>query len=154
MIKKINYKKLLDVLDFTLNNEDKFEDFYVTSERKRIFIKDLKIIDKILRYQEVYGFYDKSLIGIILIYREKTFRPYIKILAKDEKTSIELIRFLVTTAGHLDLFFKLKKINPISRIAQRYGFEFMGNRGQELLLVRKKSINRLVKIKQDKDLEE
>lgn len=151
MIIHIGSKKLFDVLFFTKNIVDRFQDFYITSDRQRIFIKEIKLFKKILREQEVYGLYNPSLEGIILVYKEKGFRPYIKILAKNQKIESDLLRFFVWNFGDKDLFIKVKKRNSISKIAQRYGFNFMGSRGNEILLMRKKRA--IKKFIQDKDNE-
>jgi hypothetical protein len=151
MITQIGYKKLFDVVFFTNDVADKFNDFYITQERQRIFIKKISVINKILKKQEVYGQFNSSLDGIILIYKQKNFRPYIKILAKNEKVEADLLRFLVWNFGNQDLFIKVKKQNSISRIAQWYGFSFMGSRGNEILLMRKRQ--EIKKFLQEKDNE-
>lgn len=152
MIQRINHKKSFDVLFFIKNIEDKFQDFYITSERQRIFLTNLKLIKKVLNKQTIYVLEQKEIEGLLLVFQEKGYRTYIKILAKNEKVESDLLRFLVWNLGDKDLFIKVKKLNPINRIAQRYGFEFMGSRGNEILLMRKKQ--EIKKFTQEKDNED
>ena len=137
MIRKINYKNSIDVFEFINRVPDKYQDMYITKNKERIFLKDLKFIEKILNTQEVYISEDKEINGLLLIYREKGFRPYVKILADNKETERNLIKYLIWNYSDKDLFIKLKKENSIIKIIQRYGFVFSGDRGQEMLLFRK-----------------
>lgn len=127
----------MDILEFVKRIPDKYEDFYITINKNRVFLKDLDIIKKLLKRQTFYGLYNPFLTGIMLIYREKGFRPYLKILAEDYKSASNLIKFLIWNHSHEDLFIKIKKDNPINKIMRKYGFIFHGGRGSEILLTRK-----------------
>ena len=137
MIQRLSYKKKLDVYCFVTSVIDRFNDFYVTVDKNRLFLKDLNLIEKILLKQEVYAAIDKEIDGMLMVYREKGFRPYVKVLAKDGKTGSDLIKFLIWNFATQDLFVKIKKSNPLVRILQRYGFIQLGDRGLEVLLTRK-----------------
>lgn len=137
MITRINYKKSIDVYETINRIKDVYQDFYVTINKARVFLNNWHIIKKILNTQEVYALSTEDIKGLLILYREKGFRPYVKILAEDSDSQRDLIKFLIWNFSNEDLFIKLKKNNPLSRIIQRYGFIFQGDRGQEILLFRK-----------------
>lgn len=145
MISKINYKNKIDVLEAVTRIKDYSKDFYVTINKERKFLTDLRLIENILNTQEVYASSEKEINGILLIYREKGYRPYVKILAENKDSIRNLIKFLLWNYSEKDLFIKVKKENPVLKIAQIYGFIFSGDRGSEILLFRKgeKRINKL-----------
>jgi hypothetical protein len=147
MIKKLNYKDSIGVYEFISRTKDVWEDFYITTNKSRIFLKDLKFIEKILKYQDVVGLEESGeLKAILLIYREATFRPYVKILSQKTDYIYDLMKYL-NWNFNCELFIKVKKTNPVSKIAQKFFFNFIGDRGQEILLVRQKR-----EIKNDKPI--
>jgi hypothetical protein len=137
VIYRINYKSALSVIEFINRVKDFYKDMYITKNKERIFLTDLNLIEKVLDTQEVYVSEDKEINGILLIYKEKGYRPYVKILAINKDSTRNLIKFLVWNFSEKDLFIKVKKENPILKIAQDYGFVFSGDRGSEILLFRK-----------------
>lgn len=150
MIERLQEKNKLDIFDFVNTTKDVCHDFYVTIEKSRIFLKDINLIKKVLQKQEIYGVYENGLQGLLMIYREKGFRPYIKILAVNRFFENKLLKYLIWNFADEDLFVKVKKLNGLAKQLLRYGFEFQGDRGEEILLHRKKQkISR--KIGEDKD---
>jgi len=145
MIERLKKKNLIDIFEFTHRVSDVYQDFYITVDKTRTFLKNYQTITKVIDRQEVYGLFEKDLQGILLIYREKGFRPYIKILASSRDNQLNLIKFLIWNFSNQDLYIKLKKRNSLSQIIQRYGFIFQGDRGEEILLFRKgeKSIRKI-----------
>jgi len=137
MIKRINYKYAIDVFEFIKRVKDKYEDMYITENKERIFLKDLKIIEKLLRFQEVYVLEEKEIKGILLIYRSKGFRPYVKLLVENSKYTIDLLKFLKWNYFEKDLYAKFKKENPLSTMIIKTGFIKIGDRGRELLFFKK-----------------
>lgn len=148
MIKKINEKYLLDVIDFLNSVKDTHEDMYITLDKERKFLNtnNWLLIKKVLKYQEVYINIDKEINAILLIYREKGFRPYCKILSKDNKYSRDLLKFLKWNFLDKELYFKLKRDNPISNFIKYIGFISIGSRGKEILFKKEaiKEINKLI----------
>lgn len=150
MIYRLNYKNKIDMYEFCLRYQDKYEDWYITKDKSRLMINNLFLIDRILKTQEVYAIEDKEIDGILLIYRTKNYRPYLKILAKDSKTEWNLLRFL--TWNYFDeIYAKLKTSNPLVRTLQKqnkvtkkliFGFVSKGLRGKEVLLYRPKQIKK------------
>lgn len=146
MIKKLNKKSKVDIYDFLSRINDKFEDFYITKEKGRHFLKNnLSLIEKTLKYQKVYGLMDDDLKGLLIILREKGFRPYVKILTESSKYNIDLLKFLKWNFSEIDLYIKLKKENLLSRQIKKTGFIMIGDRGRELLFF-KKGIKQLYKV--------
>jgi len=137
MIRKISTKNLLDVYDFINECDDRYFEFYITINKERFFPKNnLNLLKKLILTQQCFGEFDSQLNGIIIIYSEKTFRPYLKILVKDRKTCNNLLLYLLWHHSNKDLFIKLKRGNPLSREFQNKGFTFLGARGTEILLKR------------------
>lgn len=141
MIIKLKIKNSIDVFDFVNSCYDKYEDCYITIDKKRLFLKNnLKLIKKILKYQEVYMLDNK---GLMIIFREKGFRSYVKFLAKDRDTYIDLIKFLNWNYS-CELFIKLKNNNPLVEELRKNKFYVQGLRGQEILLKKIKEIKNVV----------
>ena len=145
MITRINYHRAIDILEAVKRIQDKYEDFYITRNKQRLFLNNLEFIEKILKTQECYVWEEKEIKGILLIYREKNFRPYIKLLSESNKYYRSLLKFLNWNFAEKEFYCKVKKINFLSEICKKNGFMFIGNRGQEILLV-KKAIKDLHKI--------
>jgi len=143
MIQRLNISNQVDVKEFIKNTKDYYSELYITYKKERLFLNNEYILEKILKHQEIYGVFEKELTGILLIYREKSYRPYVKILAKDRDSQSKLIKFLMWNFSEKDLYLKLKKENPLSKYILKFGFVFLGDRGTEILLYRKgiKKIN-------------
>jgi len=139
MIKKLNKTNIQDIYEFVSKVKDKEEDFYITENKQRKFLKEnFKLIEKILKYQEVYGKIEKDNIkAIFIIYKEKGFRPYLKILGETTEDSLDLIKFIKWNFSELEVYCKLKKYNPLTQKLQREGFFPIGSRGKEILLIKK-----------------
>ena len=146
MIKRLNYKNYIDLFDFLSNTNDRFEDFYVTLDKERKFLKNnWSLIKKVLHKHECYGLIDKGMNGILMIVRDKGYRPYVKLLTKSSKYNIDLLKFLKWNFLEVDLYFKLKKENPLAEQIKKTGFIKIGDRGREILFF-KKGIKQLYKV--------
>ena len=143
MIQRLNISNQVDVKEFIKNTKDYYSELYITYKKERLFLNNEYILEKILKHQEIYGIFETELTGILLIFREKGFRPYVKFLTKDRDSQSKLIKFLMWNFSEKDLYLKLKKENPLSKYIQKFGFIFLGDRGTEILLYRKgiKKIN-------------
>lgn len=147
MIERLKLKHKVEIYKFLLNNKDIFNDFYFTENKTRnMLYNNWKLIEKIIKTQECYGLIDKNLKAILVIFREKGFRTYIKLLAKNNKYTIDFLKWLRWSYTDIDLYFKLKKINPLSNMILRTGFIKIGDRGDEDLFLRKgmKQLNKFV----------
>jgi hypothetical protein len=146
MIERLKAKNQSDVYDFLSRVNDRFEDFYLTENKERKFLKNnWSLIEKVLQKQEVYGLFNNGLKAIMIIVRDKGFRPYVKLLAENSKYNIDFLKFLKWNWFERDLYFKLKKENPLSEQIKRTGFIMIGDRGKELLFF-KKGMKQLFKI--------
>jgi hypothetical protein len=145
MIKKLSTKDRVSLYDFVIDTKDVYEDFYITENKERHFLKNWFLVNKILKTQEVYGLFEKELSGILLIYRSKNFRPYLKVLAKTDKYLIDMLKWFRWNFNEIDMYLKVKKDNPLSRKILKTGFILIGNRGKENLFF-KKGIKQLYKL--------
>lgn len=142
--------KLKDLNNFVLfcSQRDKFSDFYITQEEKRLFLNDPKVAEKVFKDCVKRG--DKSFIfeedgmikGVLLIvgYANKQERKYIKIFAHEERIVTGLIKMLAWTVD-ANLYLKIRKDNPILKSLERgldnttqtmiyrYFFSLIGARG-------------------------
>lgn len=139
MIEKLNLKHKLDVYEFVMDNNDVYQDFYVTINKERKFIKDWDIIHKLIHKQEFYGYFDSGMKGCMIILREKGFRTYLKLFAIDRKFATGLIKFLNWNYKE-EIFVKIKKDNWLCNILQKNRFRIIGFRGKEILLKKEKEV--------------
>ena len=138
MIKKLNYKSTLDVYEFILRVKDFNEDFYLTQNKSRIFLNNLSLIEKTLKYQTIIALEESGEIkALLMIIKEKGFRTYVKILAEKNDHFYDLMKWLNWNVNQ-ELFIKCKKANPLFKISQKFFFNFIGDRGSEILLVKNK----------------
>jgi len=138
MITRLSKKNIIDVYDFLSRVNDRFEDFYITKEKERHFLKNnLLLIEKILQCQECYGIFNNGLKAILIIVKDKGYRPYVKLLAENSKYTIDLLKFLKWTYFEKDLYAKFKKENPLSTMIIKTNFIKIGDRGRELLFFKK-----------------
>lgn len=128
---------MMDVYEFVQRVKDRFQDFYITHDNQRLFLTDFKAIKKLLEKQEVYSVYDKGVKGLMIIYKEKGFRPYIKLLTETRRAESSLIKYLMMNFSEQDLYIKVKKENPLAKYIKYFGFIQTGDRGLEILLFRK-----------------
>ena len=137
MIKRLTHKNAIDMYEFCLRCQDKYEDWYITKNKTRLMIKDLKLIENLLKTQEVYAIEEKEIKALLLILKEKNFRTYIKILSEKSDYVYDLMKYL-NWNYNCELFIKCKKTNPLSKISQKFFFNFIGDRGSEILLIKNK----------------
>ena len=95
MITRLKFQNTIDVYEFLSRINDRFEDFYITKEKERYFLKNnWSLIKKVLIKQECYGIFNNGLKAIMIIVRDKGFRPYVKLLAENSKYTIDLLKYL------------------------------------------------------------
>jgi len=155
MIERLKLKNTIDVYDLILRM-GKNQDFYITENKRRIFITELKLIQKLLKYQEIYGLFDKGLQGIFLIYREKGFRPYLRFLVGDKKVAKDLLKFVLWNYKE-ELFCKVRKDSILIEkiefqrnlksityytLLKSKPWKFKGDRGMEVLFYKERFIKK------------
>jgi hypothetical protein len=131
--------EFLDLLDIISNCKN--EDFYLTENNQRIFIKDSETLKKLLSETEICFFENTPINqGIILIWRSHggdKVRYYIKLIANNEETTRGLLTMLFWNFDK-NIFLKIKKDSKFLHIFKEKGFKFIGGRGSEILLTRNK----------------
>lgn len=123
---------LYDVIDL-------FGDFYVTKDNVRIYLRDnIDILFKYLMKGDRIVYEENNEKGIALVtgWSDKSPRKYVKVLTKDEHLAGDLLKAMNWNIRY-DLYAKIKKNNPLLKVFQRNQYQFLGNRGQEVLLMRK-----------------
>jgi len=159
MIRRLHSKDSISVLHFVNIFNDFWMEFYVTILKERVFLKNnLKLIEKLLKTQQLYALMEHDEIeGLMLIYRSKGFRPYLKLLCRTENNK-DFIKYLKWNISD-ELFIKAKVNNPILKefinivtvrgIIRYFPKEdikhnsictIIGLRGKEILIKKNKSI--------------
>jgi hypothetical protein len=164
MIEILKRKHTYDVYEFLNRTYDRYQEFYVTFDKERKYLRsNLKLITKMLKHQEIYALRNKTIDGLLMIYRTKGFRPYIKLLAKDHKSYQSLLQYIDWTFYKEELFLKLKSNNPLvkefldkivekdkpTQYKSKSNFIFIGLRGNELLLKKYKDWKKALVITKD-----
>lgn len=156
MIRELKTKDLTNFLYYT-SQRDRYSDFYITRDNKRLFLNDHKVAKKVFNNCLKHG--DKCLIfeesgqirGILLLtgIADKFDRKYLKMFCDNSEVALGLIKALNWNYNY-DLYVKLKKYNPLTEILlgtknynlflkenldikrfRGFGFRYMGDRGQE-----------------------
>jgi len=114
---------------------DIYSDFYLTKNNLRYYIKEnLDLLYKLLRNGDKIIF-NRTGMAIIIGYAEKSPRKYMKLLAKDDKVADKLVKNINWNITE-ELYCKIKKTNPLKNILLKNRWNFVGDRGKEILLKR------------------
>ena len=90
MILKLKEKNYLDVKLFLEDN--RINDLYLTINKEKVYLRNnINFIKKILKNQTVYGIIDNNLKAIMIIYKEKKFRPYFKLSVENQIEALDII---------------------------------------------------------------
>lgn len=143
MIRTLKQSDLLNFVDFC-STRDKFSDFYITVDNKRLFLNNPKNAMKVFynclkRNDKCFIKEDKmGISGIALVtgYSDKFSRKYLKIFSEDVQIIDDLLK-MITWNLDIDLNIKIKKDNPVGKVAQRWGFQFQRSQDREILFFRK-----------------
>lgn len=145
MIRKLTKKDDINILEFVNRFNDFYQDFYITISKERIFLRNnLKLIQKLLKKQEFYAIEEKEIKGLLLVFKEKGYRPYIKILCRTENNK-DLIKYLKWNCLTTDLFIKVKERNTIinellNKVQTNNGIKYFGKEGVSIIGLRGKEI--------------
>ena len=127
-------RSLLDSL------EDVCNDFYITINNERIFLKEgknyLKLFNILKRGDRII--YSENGILLVIGYSDKSPRKYLKILANNKDAICNLIKVLLWENLNIDLYAKFKKNNIAIEILKANGWQFYKSRGKEILLIRRR----------------
>lgn len=144
MIIKLNpaaKKHYTAILDFIASNFD--SDFYATQDNKRVYITTEYQLKRLFKESKnIYALADRGdYHGIALIWVSTggdTKRYYIKILTPSKNVADDLLTQILWDYPDTELFVKIKKHNRLLSTFYRKGFKFLGGRGSQILLHRKK----------------
>jgi hypothetical protein len=139
MIEQLNYKKFLDVYDFLGKKIDKYQEFYIYFDHKKIYLQTFLEIKKALKYNKIYGSYKPDLKGLLTVCEEKN-KVQIRYIAESNKISNDLIRYLLGNWGTKDIYITFNKANNTVKYIQRFGFRITKIDEKEIILYRKKEI--------------
>ncbi len=131
-------KKEQDIINSILEEYiDEYRDFYITQSNFRLFIKENKelLFDSLNKGDKIV-FDEEAGIAYVTGWSDKVERKYLKLLVKDLESADKLLNVLFWNIKE-DLYIKIKKTNPILSVLQKHDFIFRGNRGREILLLRK-----------------
>ena len=144
MIRRINSKDESNFIGACKEIKDPHEENFITENNKRLFLSDSKVAGRVFKdcikkgdIAFIYDAGDIQGIGIIIGFHDKGNRKYIKILSNSIKISSGILKAMLWEVGNIDLWAKVKKVNPLKEILQNNGFFFLGDRGKEVLLLRK-----------------
>jgi hypothetical protein len=136
---KLKKSDQIEIIDILNTIADVYNDFYLTIDRQRIFIKNnpQTLFFRLTKGDKII--FNKYGLAVITGFSDRRFRKYIKILANssDAKKLAQVALWNV----ECDLFAKLKKNNPLVNTLLALGFNVFKFRGNELLLRRKFYVN-------------
>jgi hypothetical protein len=115
---------------------DVYGDAYITRQNLRLYIREnFDLLKTCLKQGDKIAMDEKS-IAVVIGFSDKSPRKYLKILVQDLEDVPALVK---TIYWHIkeDLFCKLKNNNPLKDKLLKCGFNFIGGRGKEVLLVHK-----------------
>lgn len=144
MVRILKKKDKVKFLEYCKEFSDNNHDNYITVDRERKFLNELKIASRVFdnimkRGDKCFIIEDNTTItGILLIvgYSDKFPRKYIKCIANSYNDYFKLFDFLLLNYEHNVFFMKIKKTNFLCRLIQKFNFRACGQRGKELLFIK------------------
>jgi hypothetical protein len=136
-ISKKNKKEIESILSETI---DLMGDFYTTKDNIRYFLRDNPhLLFQGLEKGDKIAFGEG---GVIFVdgFSDNANRKYVKILTKDVESTNNLLKIINWNLSSVDLFIKIKKDNPNISVLKKNGFRQIGDRGKEILMLRKSKI--------------
>lgn len=116
---------------------DIYSDFYITRNNFRLFIKEnIDLLYECLKKGDKIAFDEEYGLIFVTGWSDNASRKYLKILTRDSHSANKLLKIL-SWSIKTDLYCKIKKNNPVKEALISNGFQFAGNRGKEILLIRK-----------------
>lgn len=134
----LSNKDKLKISSIVYDIEDIYNDFYLTKNNYRYFIKEhFNLLFSGLTKGDKIVYNDNGLL-LVVGFSDKSPRKYIKLLSNEEN-AIKLVRILYWNLN-IELFAKLKYSNPLINVLYSNGFKFYRRRGKEILLKRNKGV--------------
>lgn len=122
---------------------DLYGDFYITKNNLRLFIRDnINVLFECLKKGDKVAWFENGM-AIVTGFSDNMPRKYLKILSKTDEDAKKLVK-IISWKLDCDLYIKIKKNNPLKGALLKSGFQFLGGRGKEILLMKKgeKYVNR------------
>ena len=133
-------KKEVRIIENIMENTiDLYADAYITRQNIRISLREnIDIFIKCLNKGDewVYDADREDGLAMISGWSDKSKRMYVKVLTRDMDLANNFLKIIAFKAS-CDLYCKLKKNNPLVKVFQKNNYQFVGDRGSELLLCRK-----------------
>lgn len=156
-------KKEENKIKFILSEiPNKFNDFYLTKNNKRIFFNnDLYLLFKCIKKGDKIVYSSEEGILLLTGFSDKANRKYLKILTKSNHSLERLLQVFFWNYNK-ELWVKIKKYNPALRLLQDKSmkilvnnklvpkFKFFGLRGNEILLY-KEEVRRQINVKHNEN---
>ncbi len=147
MIKPFRRKKtqeFLSVLHFIKENPD--SDFYFTKNNGRAWITTEKLFNSFLSNVILNYYYEENdeCKGLIVVWKSESKeqnlkRFYVKLLANSSYVAEGLLRNLSWNYFN-EIFAKIRKDHPYLNLFKKFGWQFRGGRGKQILLRKAKQI--------------
>lgn len=129
-------KEQQELSSLILEITDVYGDFYITKNNLRLFIRDnISVLFDCLKKGDKVAWFEDGM-AVVTGYSDNMPRKYLKVLAKTEDDAVKLIK-IISWKVKDDLYIKIKKNNPLKGSLLKSGFQFLGGRGKEILLVKK-----------------
>jgi len=136
MVEKYSKNDFLSLLDFVRHNSS--EDFYVTNNNSRQIIKDDSSVKQFLKEcSNIFIVEERGdIIGIIGLWESKgnnLSRFYIKLNSLTDEVADKLLNVFIWNVNK-ELYAKIKKNSKFYKVFRNNRFNFIGDRGSEVLL--------------------
>jgi len=133
----LSKKEKSQVMGLISEFTDVYGDFYITKNNLRLFIKEnINVLFEALQAGDKIAYCEEG-IAVVTGFSDKMPRKYVKLLTKNNDIAEKLLQ-IISWNLDCDLYIKIKKNNPLKGILVKNGFQFLGGRGKEILLIRKK----------------
>lgn len=112
------------------------DDFYITKNNLRLFIKDnlSRVFSDLRKGDKI--FYSETGIGLVVGYADHVGRKYVRLMSKDLQECDRILQNIIWNVKS-NLFAKVKKTSPLIDVLKANDFVFFGDRGSEILFGRK-----------------
>lgn len=146
MIRQIKSKDKLNFIDYC-SKKDKYSDFYITKNNKRLYLNDytnakICLNDALKRGNKIIVCEEKNTIkgaALILGFADKNPKRYLQLLTNNDNITKNILKYIFWNIKE-DLYIKVKLSNPLGNLLERNHFKKIANRGNENLYLHKQFI--------------
>jgi len=139
MIKEYKKQDFIGLLDFITSNRN--SDFYITEENRRKYVNTSYDLTKLIKSSNIIYLNKENgkILGVLLVWvslGNNLKRKYIKVNAINKEVVKGLLTVLLWNKKS-SYYVKIKKDSDYIKAFKEKGFIFKGNRGSEILLIKK-----------------